>query len=95
MLFVLRETYYTITHYTFLTAANMLANLSVLITYEHFITFGLIAAVPASALCDTLLYGTAFTDMKLTGILFICAGFLLVLTPSNLISSLRRPIRYT
>ena len=73
----------------------MLANLSVLITYEHFITFGLIAAVPASALCDTLLYGTAFTDMKLTGILFICAGFVLVLTPSNLISSLRRPIRYT
>ena len=32
----------------------MLANLSVLITYEHFITFGLIAAVPASAVCDMI-----------------------------------------
>ena len=30
-------------------ATNLLANFSILITYENFITFGLIAAVPASA----------------------------------------------
>jgi hypothetical protein len=30
-------------------AANLLANFSVLITYENFITVGLIVAVPASA----------------------------------------------
>lgn len=71
----------------------MLANLSILVTYEHFTTFGLIAAVPASAMCDWHLYGTVFSDMKLTGIIFICCGFFLVLTPSNLISTLRRPFK--
>ena len=30
-------------------ATNLLANFSIIITYENFITFGLIAAVPASA----------------------------------------------
>ena len=30
-------------------AANLLANFSILITYENFITLGLVAAVPASA----------------------------------------------
>ena len=74
-------------------AANMLANLSVLVTYEYFITFGLIAAVPASAVCDIFFNEIEFSDMKLTGILFICCGFILVLTPSNFISKLRRPIK--
>ena len=72
----------------------MLANLSVLITYEHFITFGLIAAVPASAFCDIFFNGIEFSDMKLTGIMFICCGFILVLTPSNFISKFRKPIKY-
>ena len=73
----------------------MLANLSVLITYEHFITFGLIAAVPASAICDLIFRPeqTYFSEMKLAGIIFICCGFILVLTPSNFISSLWRPLR--
>lgn len=73
----------------------MLANLSVLITYEHFITFGLIAAVPASAVCDMILRPeqTQFSEMKLAGIIFICCGFILVLTPSNFVSTLRRLLR--
>ena len=78
----------------YFSAANMLANLSVLITYEHFITFGLIAAIPASAVCDIYLNETQFSDMKLTGIIFICCGFILVLTPSNIISLLRKPLKY-
>ena len=72
----------------------MLANLSVLITYEHFITFGLIAAVPASAVCDIFFNDIEFNqNMKLTGIMFICCGFVLVLTPSNFISKFRKPIK--
>ena len=76
--------------------ANMLANLSVMITYEHFITLGLVAAIPASALYDIQHNLLTFTDngMKLAGILFICFGFLLVLTPANLTSSLRRSLRW-
>ena len=75
--------------------ANMLANLSVMITYEQFITLGLVAAIPASALYDIQHNLLSFTDngMKLAGILFICCGFLLVLTPANLTSGLRRSIR--
>ena len=34
---------------TYISAANLLANFSILITYENFITLGLVAAVPASA----------------------------------------------
>ena len=73
----------------------MLANLSVMITYEHFITLGLVAAIPASALYDIQHNLITFTDngMKLAGILFICLGFVLVLTPANLVSSLRRSLR--
>ena len=74
----------------------MLANLSVVITYEHFITLGLVAAIPASALYDIQQNLVTFTDngMKLAGILFICLGFLLVLTPSNLSASLRRLVKW-
>ena len=76
--------------------ANILANLSVVITYEHFITLGLVAAIPASALYDIQHNLVTFTDngMKLAGILFICFGFILVLTPSNLLATLRRPLRW-
>ena len=76
--------------------ANMLANLSVMITYEHFITLGLVAAIPASALYDIQHNLLTFTDngMKLTGILFICFGFILVLTPANLVSTLRRSLKW-
>ena len=44
--------------------ANLLANLGILVTYELFITLGLIAAVPASALYDVRQHSVNFTDMK-------------------------------
>ena len=74
----------------------MLANLSVVITYEHFIPLGLVVAIPASALYDIHQNQVAFTDngMKLAGIVFICLGFLLVLTPANLSSSLAVLVRW-
>lgn len=74
-------------------AANMLANLSILVTYEQFITLGLIAAVPVSAVCDIIQYESQFSEMKLAGIIFIVFGFLLVLTPSNINISLMVPLR--
>ena len=78
--------------------ANLLANFSIIITYENFITCGLIAAVPASAgkgpetkyntmlnhsAYDIMMNKVVFSEMKLAGIAFICAGFLMVLTPAN------------
>ena len=77
---------------------NLLANYSVLITYEKFITYGLVFAVPISSghyhsmTGYYLTYhlsafeaqnGVSFTGMKLAGIIITCCGFILVLTPSN------------
>jgi hypothetical protein len=39
--------------------ANLLANLSIVITYESFITFGLVAAVPVCAGERLLIYPSA------------------------------------
>jgi len=62
--------------------ANILANFSILLTYENFITFGLVVAVPISSAYDAQ-NGVTFTGMKLAGIVITCCGFVLVLTPSN------------
>ena len=42
---------------------------------------------------DILMNKVVFSDMKLAGIIFICCGFLLVLTPTNWAAMLRKIIR--
>lgn len=76
-------------------AANLLANFSIIITYENFITLGLIAAVPASATYDVIVHGVVFAGMKLAGIIMICIGFFLVLFPYNWSDLITRFIRRT
>ncbi|XP_026672190.1 putative thiamine transporter SLC35F3 isoform X3 [Ceratina calcarata] len=63
--------------------ANMLGNFSIALTYDLFITLGLITAVPVSAALDVLLYGAQFMGMKLAGMIFIAVGFFLVMFPDN------------
>jgi len=74
--------------------ANLLANLSIIITYENFITFGLVAAVPVCAVYDILYNGMLFYDMKLAGVLIVCTGFILVLFPANWSQILQFVIRW-
>ncbi|TGZ37344.1 Solute carrier family 35 member F3 [Temnothorax longispinosus] len=63
--------------------ANMLGNFSIAITYDLFITLGLITAVPVSAALDVIFYGAYFMGMKLAGMIFIAVGFFLVMFPDN------------
>ncbi|XP_032677087.1 solute carrier family 35 member F4 isoform X3 [Odontomachus brunneus] len=63
--------------------ANMLGNFSIALTYDLFITLGLITAVPVSAALDVVLYGAHFVGMKLAGMIFIAVGFFLVMFPDN------------
>ncbi|KAL2734898.1 putative thiamine transporter SLC35F3 isoform X1 [Vespula maculifrons] len=65
------------------TVANMLGNFSIALTYDLFITLGLITAVPVSAALDVVLYGAHFMGMKLAGMIFIAVGFFLVMFPDN------------
>ncbi|KAG8285614.1 hypothetical protein J6590_076749 [Homalodisca vitripennis] len=63
--------------------ANLLGNFSVALTYDLFITLGLITAVPVSAALDVVLYGAHFYGMKLAGMILISIGFFLVMFPEN------------
>ncbi|EZA58449.1 putative thiamine transporter SLC35F3 isoform X2 [Ooceraea biroi] len=63
--------------------ANMLGNFSIALTYDLFITLGLITAVPVSAALDVIFYGAHFMGMKLAGMIFIAVGFFLVMFPDN------------
>ncbi|XP_066594379.1 solute carrier family 35 member F3 [Prorops nasuta] len=63
--------------------ANMLGNFSIALTYDLFITLGLITAVPVSAALDILLYGAHFTGMRLAGMILIAISFFLVMFPVN------------
>ncbi|KAK9758849.1 hypothetical protein QE152_g661 [Popillia japonica] len=63
--------------------ANLLGNFSVALTYDLFITLGLITAVPVSAALDVVLYGAQFEGMKLAGMILIAVGFFLVMFPDN------------
>ncbi|XP_065170768.1 solute carrier family 35 member F3 isoform X2 [Atheta coriaria] len=63
--------------------ANLLGNFSVVLTYDLFITLGLITAVPVSAALDVVLYGAQFEGMKLAGMILIAVGFFLVMFPDN------------
>ena len=43
---------------------------------------------------DIMMNGVVFSDMKLAGIIFICCGFMLLLTPGNWVAMLRRITRW-
>lgn len=62
---------------------NLLGNFGIAVTYEIFITLGLVVAVPLSAALDIRLYNVEFVGMKLSGVILIVTGFMLVLTPEN------------
>ncbi|XP_076227258.1 solute carrier family 35 member F3 isoform X3 [Nomia melanderi] len=75
--------------------ANMLGNFSIALTYDLFITLGLITAVPVSAALDVVLYGAHFVGMKLAGMIFIAVGFFLVMFPDNWPDYITRLLRTT
>ncbi|XP_014605174.1 PREDICTED: putative thiamine transporter SLC35F3 isoform X2 [Polistes canadensis] len=75
--------------------ANMLGNFSIALTYDLFITLGLITAVPVSAALDVVLYGAHFMGMKLAGMIFIAVGFFLVMFPDNWPDYITRLLRTT
>ncbi|XP_066993222.1 solute carrier family 35 member F3 isoform X1 [Anabrus simplex] len=74
-------------------AANLLGNFSVALTYDLFITLGLITAVPVSAALDVVLYGANFVGMKLAGMILIAVGFFLVMFPDNWPDYITRVLR--
>ncbi|KAF7494570.1 Putative thiamine transporter SLC35F3 [Sarcoptes scabiei] len=63
--------------------AQLIASFGVICTYEFFLALGIFFAVPASAVIDLYLNSVIFKDMKLSGVLLICFGFLVVLLPEN------------
>ncbi|KAJ6221619.1 hypothetical protein RDWZM_000164 [Blomia tropicalis] len=63
--------------------ANIIASFGVICTYEAFLTLGMFFAIVISAVIDININSVIFRDMKLGGILLICAGFLVVLLPDN------------
>ncbi|CAL1684048.1 unnamed protein product [Lasius platythorax] len=75
--------------------ANMLGNFSIALTYDLFITLGLITAVPVSAALDVIFYGAYFMGMKLAGMIFIAVGFFLVMFPDNWPDYITRLLRIT
>ncbi|KAE9544234.1 hypothetical protein AGLY_001413 [Aphis glycines] len=75
--------------------ANLLGNLSVAFTYDIFITFGLITAVPVSAAIDITIHDVQFYGMKLAGIILISIGFLLVMFPNNWPEYIFRLLRWS
>lgn len=62
---------------------HMLTQFSAAVTYNMFVTLGLITAVPVSGALDVVLYGTTFAGMKLAGVILIVVGFFLVMFPEN------------
>ncbi|KAF4523838.1 hypothetical protein B566_EDAN013606 [Ephemera danica] len=72
---------------------NLLSTFGTALTYEVFITLGLIAAVPLSAAVDALLYHEHFHGMKLSGMVLIAVGFFLVLFPDNWPDYITRVLR--
>ncbi|KFB53649.1 AGAP004544-PA-like protein [Anopheles sinensis] len=62
---------------------HILTQFSSAVTYNMFVTLGLITAVPVSAALDIVLYGAQFAGMKLAGIILIAVGFFLVMFPDN------------
>ncbi|KAF2343674.1 hypothetical protein FHG87_025570, partial [Trinorchestia longiramus] len=63
--------------------ANLLGNFGAAVTFETFITLGLVLAIPASAVLDVRWYKVQFEGMKLAGIVLNTCGFFLVLFPAD------------
>ncbi|CAH0723562.1 unnamed protein product, partial [Brenthis ino] len=66
-----------------------------LMTYNIFVSLGLIMAVPVSAALDVVLYGVEFEGMKLAGIILIAVGFFLVMFPDNWPDYIMRLLRWS
>ncbi|XP_067617549.1 solute carrier family 35 member F4 isoform X3 [Eurosta solidaginis] len=62
---------------------HILMQFSAAVTYNMFVTLGLITAVPVSGALDVVLYGATFAGMKLAGVILISVGFFLVMFPEN------------
>ncbi|XP_043472021.1 putative thiamine transporter SLC35F3 isoform X2 [Leptopilina heterotoma] len=75
--------------------SNMLGNFSIALTYDLFITLGLITAIPVSAALDVVLYGAHFVGMKLAGMILIAIGFFLVMFPDNWPEYITRFLRWS
>ncbi|CAG2161587.1 unnamed protein product [Oppiella nova] len=63
--------------------ANILGNFGIAWTYELFLNLGIFFAIPISSVIDTLIYKSVFQDMKLSGVVLILFGFMVVLLPDN------------
>jgi solute carrier family 35 protein F3/4 len=63
--------------------ANFLSFVGINWTYEIFLSFGVLLAIPISLVIDATVYNVVFKGMKLGGILLIMIGFLVVLLPDN------------
>ncbi|XP_053668744.1 solute carrier family 35 member F4 [Anopheles marshallii] len=74
---------------------HILTQFSSAVTYNMFVTLGLITAVPVSAALDIVLYGAHFAGMKLAGIILIAVGFFLVMFPDNWPDYITRLLRKT
>ncbi|XP_068623774.1 solute carrier family 35 member F3 isoform X1 [Battus philenor] len=66
-----------------------------ILTYNIFVSLGLITAVPVSAALDVILYGAQFAGMKLAGIILIAVGFFLVMFPDNWPDYIMRLLRWS
>ncbi|XP_063911751.1 solute carrier family 35 member F3 isoform X3 [Zophobas morio] len=75
--------------------ANLLTNFGIALTYDLFITLGLITSVPVSAALDVVLYGANFEGMKLAGMILIAVGFFLVMFPDNWPDYITRLLRWS
>ncbi|GBP14581.1 Solute carrier family 35 member F4 [Eumeta japonica] len=64
-------------------------------TYNMFVTLGLITAVPVSAALDVVLYEVQFEGMKLAGVILIGVGFFLVMFPDNWPDYIMRLLRWS
>ncbi|XP_049871003.1 putative thiamine transporter SLC35F3 [Pectinophora gossypiella] len=64
-------------------------------TYNIFVSLGLITAVPVSAALDVVLYESQFEGMKLAGIILITVGFFLVMFPDNWPDYIMRLLRWS
>ncbi|KQS38688.1 uncharacterized protein LOC6553439 isoform X1 [Drosophila erecta] len=62
---------------------HVLMQFSAAVTYNMFVTLGLITAVPVSGALDVILYSANFAGMKLAGVILIGIGFFLVMFPAN------------
>ncbi|KQS38693.1 uncharacterized protein Dere_GG24099, isoform I [Drosophila erecta] len=73
---------------------HVLMQFSAAVTYNMFVTLGLITAVPVSGALDVILYSANFAGMKLAGVILIGIGFFLVMFPANWPDYITRLLRW-